>query len=88
MDLLSRFDFFNPEVMRDPYPYFAEMRERAPLHYDAKMQAYLVSRYEDVSFVLKNHALFSSVDVRVAGKLQRDRSAVKELGSEIGRAHV
>ncbi|MBM7115656.1 cytochrome P450 [Archangium primigenium] len=81
MDLLSRFDFFNPEVTRDPYPYFAELRDKAPLHYDAKLRAHVLSRHEDVSFVLKNHALFSSTQIRIAGKLQEERSAVKELGS-------
>ncbi|MFY0578157.1 cytochrome P450 [Cystobacter fuscus] len=80
MDLLSRFDFFNPEVMRNPYPYFAEMREKAPLFYDAKLQATLVSRYEDVSYILKNPALFSSLNVRIAGKLPTERS--QESGLE------
>ncbi|OJH40397.1 cytochrome P450 [Cystobacter ferrugineus] len=74
MDLLTRFDFLNPEVMRNPYPYFAEMREKAPLHYDAKLQAHVLTRYEDVSYVTKNPALFSSVDVRIAGKHQKERS--------------
>ena len=78
---LSRFDFFNPDMMRDPYPYFAQMREQAPIHYDAKLQAHVLSRYEDVSYVLKNHALFSSTQVRVGGKLQEERAASKELSS-------
>jgi cytochrome P450 len=81
MELLSRFDFFNPEVMRNPYPYFAEMREQQPIYYDKKLQAHVLSRYEDVSFALKNHALFSSTKIRIAGKLQEERSAAAELGS-------
>jgi cytochrome P450 len=81
MDLLNRFDFFNPEVMRDPYPYFAEMRDKAPIYYDARLQAHVLSRYEDVSFVLKNHALFSSTKIRVAGRLQEERSSIQELST-------
>ena len=81
MDLLSRFDFFNPEVMRNPHPYFAQMRDQQPIYYDARVQAHVLSRYEDVSFALKNHALFSSTKVRIAGKLQEERSASAELGS-------
>jgi cytochrome P450 len=80
MELLNRFDFFNPEVMRNPYPYFAEMREKAPLYYEAKMQAHVLTRYEDVSYVLKNPALFSSSMVRIAGRLQNERSKEMELG--------
>jgi cytochrome P450 len=78
---LSRFNFFDTEMMRNPYPYFAAMRDQAPLHYDARLQAHVLSRYEDVSFVLKNHALFSSTKIRVAGKLQEERAASKELST-------
>ena len=81
MDLLSRFNFFNPEVMRNPYPYFAEMRDKAPIHYDAQLQAHVLSRYEDVSFALKNHALFSSTKIRIAGRLQEEVRADLALGT-------
>jgi cytochrome P450 len=81
MSLLDRFDFFDPEVMNNPYPYFAEMREKSPLFWNERFKAYVLSRYEDATFVLKNPALFSSVDVRVGGKLPSERTQVAELGS-------
>ncbi|QRN92808.1 cytochrome P450 [Archangium violaceum] len=81
MSLLDRFDFFDPEVMNNPYPYFAEMREKAPLFWNERLQAHILSRYEDVTYVLKNPALFSSVDIRVAGKLPKERTQITELGS-------
>ncbi len=81
MSLLDHFDFFNPEVINDPYPYFAELREKAPLFWTKSLQVHVLSRYEDVAYVLKNPALFSSVDIRVAGKLREERSSIDELGS-------
>ncbi|WNG37080.1 cytochrome P450 [Archangium violaceum] len=80
MSLLERFDTLDPEVIRNPYPYFAEMREKAPLFWIERLQAHAVSRYEDATYILKNPALFSSVDIRIAGKLPKDRSSL-ELGS-------
>ncbi|WP_434385650.1 cytochrome P450 [Melittangium boletus] len=68
MSLLDRFSFFDREVMQDPYPYYAEMRERAPLLWNAPLQAYLVTRYEDVAHALKNPALFSSASLRLGGQ--------------------
>ena len=67
MSLLDRFDFLSPEVVSNPYPYYAEMRERAPLMWNERLGVFAVSRYEDVAFVLKNAALFSSANIRVAG---------------------
>lgn len=67
MSLLENFDFLDPAYRANPYPYFAELREKAPLFYSQRLQAYAVSRYDDVSFVLKNHALFSSAHIRIAG---------------------
>ncbi|MET0401432.1 MAG: cytochrome P450 [Cystobacter sp.] len=68
MGLLERFDFFDPEVTRDPYPAFAEMREHAPLFWVERLGTYVITRYEDVFFALKNPALFSSTGLRIAGQ--------------------
>ncbi|MFE8603498.1 cytochrome P450 [Archangium violaceum] len=74
MSLLDTFDVLNPEVINNPYPYFVELREQAPLFWLKSLQAHVVSRYEDVTYVLKNPALFSSVDIRVNGKLAKETS--------------
>ena len=68
MGLLDRFDFFDPEVTRDPYPAFAELREHAPLFWVERLGTYVITRYEDVFFALKNPALFSSTGLRIAGQ--------------------
>jgi cytochrome P450 len=81
MSLLERFDLFDPEVLNNPYPYFAELREKAPLFWMKSLQVHLLSRYEDVAYVLKNPALFSSVGTRIAGKLITESTELSGLSS-------
>ena len=54
------FDPFSEEHRADPYPRYAELRRRAPVHRVEKTGAYAVSRYVDVAFVLRHPELFSS----------------------------
>ncbi|MSQ48593.1 MAG: cytochrome P450 [Deltaproteobacteria bacterium] len=49
-----------PAVQNNPYPYYAELRDKAPVAWIAPMQAWAVSRYSDVDFALRNPRLFSS----------------------------
>ena len=55
-----QYDPFNLENQADPYPHYARLREHAPVYHLEGPGFYLVSRYEDVAFVLKNPELFSS----------------------------
>jgi cytochrome P450 len=50
----------SPAVQNDPYPYYAELRDKAPVAWIEPMQAWAVSRYSDVDFALRNPRLFSS----------------------------
>lgn len=64
----------SPEVIANPYPYYAKLRDQAPafglLDYppgtipgqDEPRPAWAFLRHEDVSFVARNHDLFSSRD--------------------------
>jgi cytochrome P450 len=51
---------FSPVVQKDPYPYYAALREGAPVFHIEALRGFAVSRYDDVVFVLKNPGLFSS----------------------------
>jgi cytochrome P450 len=55
---MVEFNPFSPEFQADPYPTYARLREEAPVLQAGAMWA--VSRYDDVSYVLKNPQLFSS----------------------------
>jgi len=49
-----------PEVKANLYAHYAYLREHAPVYWVESLQAWAVSRYEDVVYVLKNPYLFSS----------------------------
>ena len=50
----------DPAVKKDPYPYYAELRREHPVFPVEAFSGLAISRYEDVSYVLNNQALFSS----------------------------
>ncbi len=58
------FNPFDLAFKANPYPVYEELREHSPVHQTA-MNFWAISRYDDVSFVLKNHALFSSAAMGV-----------------------
>jgi cytochrome P450 len=49
-----------PAVQDNPYPYYKELRDKTPVAWIEPMQAWAVSRYADVDFILRNPRLFSS----------------------------
>ena len=52
----------SPEVMENPYPYYTELRNKAPVAWIEPLQAWAVSRYVDVDFALRNPQIFSSAE--------------------------
>ena len=51
----------NRAVLANPYPVYERLREAAAVHHlAAPLHAYLITRYEDVGPILRNHAHFSS----------------------------
>ena len=51
---------FFPEVQANPFPYYAYLREHAPVYQIPNVGFWAVSRYDDVFFILKNPKMFSS----------------------------
>ena len=54
---------YNPlsaEIAQDPYPGYAKLRERSPVHRSRLMNAWVFSRYTDVDTVLRDHRRFSN----------------------------
>ncbi|MGH7962933.1 MAG: cytochrome P450 [Candidatus Binatia bacterium] len=51
---------FVPDVQENPYPYYAYLREHAPVYQVPGLGFWAVSRYDDVLSILKNPAVFSS----------------------------
>lgn len=50
----------SPEIMRDPYPIYARLRDEAPVMWSDNWQAWVVSRYDDVAVSLKDKEFLSN----------------------------
>ncbi|SDY47046.1 Cytochrome P450 [Amycolatopsis xylanica] len=73
------FNPLDPAFLNDPYPFYRALRESAPIHYEDTVGGWIFTRYDDVSKLLRNHAilrppvtdyLFASVP-----QVMRDRMA-------------
>ena len=50
---LSLYHLLDPETRAYPYPLYHRLRERDPVHWDAYLHAWVVTRYDDVVTVLQ-----------------------------------
>ncbi|NJM22798.1 MAG: cytochrome P450 [Richelia sp. RM2_1_2] len=51
---------FSKEQLDNPYPFFQRARDEQPIFYSPLLNAYVITRYEDVLNILKNPTEFSS----------------------------
>lgn len=56
-------DMLGGDRLADPYPYFADVLERDPVHWNERYRAWFLHKHEDVLWALRNPA-FSSDRVR------------------------
>jgi len=57
---LVDYDPFDPGVIADPYPWYAELRAGSPVRFVEQHGVWAVSRYADVLHVLRDPATYSS----------------------------
>jgi cytochrome P450 len=62
--VIPAYEPFRAEVRDDPYPFYARMREQAPVYFAEEAQAFCISRHEDVMAVLRSPEDFSSDAMR------------------------
>jgi hypothetical protein len=55
-----RYDPYDPETQRDPYPVYRELRDRAPVYHDAERGFWALSRFDDVIWAAHEPAVFCS----------------------------
>lgn len=53
----------DPEVLDDPYPFYARLRTEAPVYREPDFGVFVVSRYDDVVAVDRQAELFSNIAV-------------------------
>jgi cytochrome P450 len=54
------YDPLNPAITKDPYPYYAALRDQDPVKFIPSMQAYTVARWADVAKTLSDTKVYSS----------------------------
>lgn len=54
------FDLTSKDVLANPYPTYQRLRERDPVHRMRLVNAWVLTRYEDVQAVLQDHHRFSN----------------------------
>ncbi|PZD95674.1 cytochrome [Paenibacillus sambharensis] len=57
---IRSFSVLSDEFARNPYDYFAFLRESDPVHYEESVDGYFISRYEDVRYVLQHPEIFTT----------------------------
>jgi len=53
-------DLWSDDVLANPYPAYAELRDLGPVVYDAERDVYILSRYDDVRAAVQDWERFSS----------------------------
>ena len=73
---------YNPlsaDVAQDPYPTYAALRERSPVHRSRLMNAWVFSRHADVDTVLRDHRRFAN-DPRKRNLSGRQQATLPDPG--------
>jgi cytochrome P450 len=64
-------DFLSPEMRRDPYPVYAQIRRRSPILQDPQTGIWMIFDYDGVKRALNDHDAFSSA-MATAGRANPD----------------
>jgi len=75
-DLTIDVDLLSPEAVRDPYPQYIWLREHAPVHWNERLGAWVLTHYDDVRAAFRDMRLSSDrVSPVYAKRRQRDEDA-------------
>lgn len=69
--MVTEINLMSAEFRADPYPTYSLLRDEFPVREMPGMGAWTVARYDDVAYVLRNHALFSSKAMGAIGTAGR-----------------
>jgi len=57
-------DMFAPDVIADPYSHYARLRTSDPVHWNDRYQLWVITRHDDIVWMIRHHELFSSAVIR------------------------
>jgi cytochrome P450 len=64
MEAVALDELFAPDVIADPYPLFARLREAHPVYWNATYQLWVITRYAEVEWAVRHPEMFSSAVIR------------------------
>ena len=73
---------FIPEVHADPYPLYHRLREENPVHWSELLEAWVLTRYDDVVAVLKDKR-FSANRRQARNRFVQQAAAMQEQGGPL-----
>ena len=85
---LDQYNLMEDGVRECPFPYLRAIRENAPVYFMPELQAYYVSRYEDIRYVKKHPELFSNQIYSVSGRGGSARTIAEQYRAENGWERV
>ena len=59
LESFARVSFIDPAIQINPFDYYRALREGDPVHFEADLGMYLVSRHDDLMTVLRDPVVFS-----------------------------
>jgi pimeloyl-[acyl-carrier protein] synthase len=71
----------SPRIYRNPYPKYAELRAKAPLHWSPLLEAWVATRYADLDAILRDQKRFSN-DPRQRQRTRAARTTVDNPGGQ------
>ena len=48
------YDPSDPDTVANPYPHFSALRKKDPIHWNVKLKSWIITRYEDVRYILSS----------------------------------
>ena len=83
------YDLANPEVLENPFPLYRRMRREDPVHWSEAMQAWVLTRHDDVHKALRDPRLSANrLDALVNFQLRNSDPSLAADFSRIGRQQM
>ena len=92
MVTVTEYNPYAPDVIENPYPYYAWLRAERPVYQNTQLGFWAISRYEDVVAAARNIEVFSSAQgvgpakIRLPMMLTKDPPEHRRLRSLAGKA--
>jgi cytochrome P450 len=80
--VLDAFNPVAPDYLRDPYPILARARQECPVFYSPALNIWIVTRYDDLVAVVRDHEAFSQSAARLIAVPEHLRGRITETWFE------